>query len=111
MLKRQRPPNVSEALARGRYFDLSEMSLVDHAELPSSRPEHQTNAYTQRSVPTLARPQRVTAGMWACRPDRAMPSSGAQSATVAQQARSINGAAGAWLHARKNSAEAGLSRV
>src|SRR3954466_6998454 len=76
MLKRQRPPNVSEALARGRYFGISEMSLVDHAELPSSRPEHQTNAYTQRSVPTLARPQRVTAGMWACRPDRAMPSRG-----------------------------------
>ena len=60
MLKRQRPPNVSEALARGRYFGLSEISLVDHAELPSSRPEHQANAYTQRSVPTpVTRVMRV----------------------------------------------------
>jgi|SRR3954451_8538899 len=60
MLKKAKAPNVSEALARGRYFGLSEMSLVDHAELPSSRPEHQTNAYTQRSVPTpVTRVMRV----------------------------------------------------
>jgi hypothetical protein len=37
--------------------------LGDHAELPSSRPEQQTNAHTQRSVPTLARLQRVPAGI------------------------------------------------
>jgi hypothetical protein len=52
MLKRQRPPNVSEALARGRYFGLSEVSLVSLAGDQARRPEHQTNAHTQRSVPT-----------------------------------------------------------
>jgi hypothetical protein len=84
--------------------------LGDHAELPSSRPEQQTNAHTQRSVPTLARLQRVPAGILGGLAGRIGPCRrGAQSATGGQQARSINGAAGAWLHARKNPAEAGLS--
>ena len=52
MLKRQRPLTSLEALARGRYFGLSEVSLVSLAGDQARRPEHQTNAHTQRSVPT-----------------------------------------------------------